>query len=400
MKSNFVLHIRKHIVPIITNKWLLTLAFVLACFFVTWQSIHLGPKDFWNGTYTHYNNYVIFKYGYPHLVENLNLYLYYPKEYADLYKYSPSFALFMAPFYWLPDTVGLFLWTALNIFVPVYAIFTIPKLSNEFKGFLLLCMATEIILSVQNEQSNGLLAGLTILAFNMLERGKPNYAALFIVLGAYIKIYSLLGCLLFLFYPGKLKAAWSFVVYGLVLFLLPIIVIDYSDLIQQYKNWYVLLKNDENASIGMSLLLYVNEFSSSPMAKKATMLFGLVLLSTPLIYYKKYTNYQFRVNYLAFVLIWMVVFNHKAESPTFVIAMAGVGIWFLNSGRKGYQFLLFIGSMLFTSLWFTDLIPAQFKNGLVDHNYVKQFFPILCLFAIYIELLGMKQTELIKTEKA
>ena len=128
------------------------------------------------------------------------------------------------------------------------------------------------------------------------------------------------------------------------------------------------------------------------------MLFGLALLSTPLIYYKKYTNYQFRVLYLAFILIWMVVFNHKAESPTFVIAMAGIGIWFLNSNRNGYQYLLFIGSILFTSLWFTDLIPAQFKNGLLDRNYVKQFFPILCLLAIYVELLVMKQTELIKPE--
>src|SRR5580658_9739822 len=41
---------------------------------------------------TYYNNYVIFKYSFFHLIDGKNLYGIYPDDHWDLFKYSPTFA--------------------------------------------------------------------------------------------------------------------------------------------------------------------------------------------------------------------------------------------------------------------------------------------------------------------
>ena len=174
---------------------------ILIALAISIQRIGLGVKNFWGGEYTHYNNYVIFKYSFLHLIENTNLYNYYPNEYGDLFKYSPTFALFMGCFYALPDTIGLFIWNVLNILVLYYAIISLKAIEPSKSIFIIFFVLFELILSTQNSQSNALIAGLTILAYNMLEKGKNIYASFFIVLGTFIKLYSIAGCILLLLYP-------------------------------------------------------------------------------------------------------------------------------------------------------------------------------------------------------
>jgi hypothetical protein len=53
-----------------------------------------------------YNNFIIFKQSFFHLKNNTNLYLEYINEYKDHYYYSPSFALFVIPFSYLPILIS------------------------------------------------------------------------------------------------------------------------------------------------------------------------------------------------------------------------------------------------------------------------------------------------------
>jgi hypothetical protein len=53
--------------------------------------------------YKDYNVYVIFKQAFFHLIAQKNLYILYPHEHWDLYKYSPTFALFIVLLAYLPD---------------------------------------------------------------------------------------------------------------------------------------------------------------------------------------------------------------------------------------------------------------------------------------------------------
>src|SRR5450631_2916625 len=57
--------------------------------------------------YHNYNNYIIFKNSFFHLIHGENLYGSFPDEQWDLYKYSPSFSLFFGLLAYLPDFAGL-----------------------------------------------------------------------------------------------------------------------------------------------------------------------------------------------------------------------------------------------------------------------------------------------------
>ena len=54
------------------------------------------------GGLTHYNNFLVFRQAFVHLVEGRNLYLDFPGEHFDNFLYSPTFAVLMAPFSVLP----------------------------------------------------------------------------------------------------------------------------------------------------------------------------------------------------------------------------------------------------------------------------------------------------------
>lgn len=146
---------------------------------------------------------MIFKQAHVHLVNDQDLYVYYQHEHDDLYKYTPTFAVFFGLFAALPDTIGLFAWNFLNVLLLNVGVYLLPKLSLKQKGFLLLLVTIELVTSIQNEQSNGLMVGLLLCAFGLLEKGKYQWATFLIVFSIYIKLFSIVGVILFLFYPKK-----------------------------------------------------------------------------------------------------------------------------------------------------------------------------------------------------
>ena len=66
---------------------------------------------------THYNNFLIFRQSFYHLIDHQDMYQLSGFEYMDLYKYSPSFALFMGPIAILPVVPGLLAWNMVNALV-------------------------------------------------------------------------------------------------------------------------------------------------------------------------------------------------------------------------------------------------------------------------------------------
>lgn len=61
------------------------------------------------------NNFLIFRASYSHLLAGRDLYVAYPAEHVDLFKYSPTFALLFAPFAWLPFAWALLAWNLINV---------------------------------------------------------------------------------------------------------------------------------------------------------------------------------------------------------------------------------------------------------------------------------------------
>ena len=65
-----------------------------------------------------------------------------------------------------------------------------------------------------------------------------------------------------------------------------------------------------------------------------------------------------RILVMASVLIFVTIFNYAAESPSYVIAVAGVALWFFSQPRTTVNLALLAATFLFTMLASTDLIPS------------------------------------------
>jgi len=110
---------------------------------------------------------------------------------------------------------------------------------------------------------------------------------------------------------------------------------------------------------------------------------GLILLCIPLLRWKKFQNAAMRLNFLAMMLIWVVIFNHKAESPSFIIAVSGVGLWYFNAVRSKWNDLLLLFCLVFTQLSATDLFPEKWQTGFF-HDWAVKAIPCLIVWLVLL----------------
>ena len=349
----------------------------------------VSPKIGWP---THYNNYLIFKTSFRHLVENKDLYIEHLNDHIDYFKYSPSFAALMMPFAYVPDWIGLPCWNILNALVLSSALLNLPFIENRLKAPILALAVIETLTSLQNAQSNALIAGLIIWTFICLERKHIAWAALLVALSIYIKIFGVLGFILFLFYPNKWKAAvWS-LFWIFLIGILPLAFVSVQQLMYLYKSWGNLLSWDVNASVGLSVQGWLITWFGLDVPKNLVLGIGALALLLPLLNFNQWKTPLFRILYLSGVLIWMVIFNHKAESPTFIIAFSGVLIWAFSQKLNHFHKTLFILCFVLCSLSPTDLFPLYLKQHFVI-PFVLKAVPVIAIFVIIIHQILMMRNE-------
>jgi hypothetical protein len=365
--------------------WLSLLVIIL----ITLQQYLGGEKHFGDlpYAYTHYNNYLIFKDSFFHLMNGSDLYVSFPSEHWDLYKYSPTFALGMSLFAWMPDWLGLFLWNGLNAFCLWAAIRFLPSFDNREKNLLYLILFVEMITSVQNSQSNGLIAGLIIIAFALMERKYFFWACLCIAATVYVKLFGLFAFAICLLYPQRWKMVLYSAFWMAVLWVLPLAVVSWPRMAEMYASWYRLLQADY-ISNPLSMVGGMRAWFGLSVNSSLVLLLGLVLFAVPLLRWKLFVEARYRFLFLAMMLVWMVIFNHKAESPTFIIAMAGVAIAYItlaNESKAVKWFTWF--AVIFTSLSTTDIFPQVIQRQLFIPYSIKVLPCVIFYFFVLYQLI-------------
>lgn len=356
---------------------------VLITLLISLQQYLLPERFFWEAMRPHYNNFLIFKNSFGHLINGLNLYSLYPAEYGDYFKYSPTFALFMAPFYYLPDLPGIILWNLLNVLVLYVAVINIPSINNKGKLFILLFVLFELIGNLQNEQSNALMTGFIILSFVAFERKNMLLAALFIILGFYLKVFGLVTAVLFIFYPDKKKFIAYFFLWLIVLGLVPLLVASPEYLADQYFGWAGILLSDHSVRYGYSVLGALHVWFGMEPSKIGVLFAGILLLCSPLVRFSLFSNYQFRLSFVASILLWVVLFNHSSEPPGYILAMTGCAIWFFWQPMTKMNIILLLTTFSLVSLSTTDLVPPIIRNEYV-YPYLIKTFPVLVVWLIIL----------------
>ncbi len=344
------------------------------------------------------NNYLIFKYVFWHTIEQVNLYTAYPHQYLDTNHYGPIFSLIIAPFAVLPDKLGIPLWTVTIALTMYIAVRNLPMAWGWKVAVLYICLQ-EMVTAASNLQTNTLIAALIIGAFIAIHKGKDFYAGLFIALGLFIKLYGVVGLAFFFLSRNKLKLTFSCIFWSIVMFVLPMVISSPSFIIQSYQDWYHSLmdKNIENAAslmqdisvMGMFRRISGNrELSNWIFLIPAIILFGLQYLKINM-----YGDLRYRFGLLASTLLFVVLFSSGSESSTYIIAMAGVGIWFMLQRQpfSGYAIFLLVFALVLTSLSPSDIFPAYLRRNYVIPYSLKALPCLLVwLTLIYQMMLGGK----------
>jgi hypothetical protein len=334
-----------------------------------------------HGVASQNNNFRIFRAASRHLLAGADLYAAYPAEHFDFYKYSPTFALLFAPFAYVPFAPAMLLWNALNAGALYVALgLVLPRRAATVARAVVFL---DMLGSLQNVQSNALVAALIVFTFAAYERHHTVLGSLAAITGAYIKLFPLAGVSFAIFHPRKSRVAIA-VVAGMVLFaLLPLLVTSPGGLLAQYASWRAIEASD-SLHRGFTVMQMIEQVTHAGLPNWPIQLAGILLLVAPVVVQRwRWHDWDLRRLYLCSVLVFCLIFNHQAESPTFVVAITGAAIWFAAIQRPSrWEWALLGFVVVFTILASSDLMPRAIQRDFFD----RYRFKTVPLIALWVEL--------------
>ena len=339
-----------------------------------------------------HNNFLIFRYVYWHTIEQLPLYVAYD-EYWDTNHYGPFFSLVIAPFAMLPVRWGLFFWLIVLSLSLYYAIRKLP-FPDRKRIFLYWFCAHELLTALFISHFNIAIAAIIVATFYCIEKEKDIWAACFIMLGTFVKLYGIVGLAFFFFSKHKVKFLLALLGWALVMFVAPMAISSPDYIISQYVGWWDSLsaKNAENIFSGgqnISLLGMVRKISGCASYSDLWLILGgLIIFGLPYLRIAQYKYKAFRYALLASVLLFVVLFSTGSESSTYIIAFVGVGIWYWSVPwkRSKWDIALMVFAFILTSFSPSDLFPAYLRKEFVQPYALKALPCAIIWFKLSYEM--------------
>ena len=325
-------------------------------------------------SYNSDGNYRIFIGVWNHTVEQLPLFDHYPLEYDDMNHYGPFFALVIAPFAWMNRYAGMAFWM---LFLSMFLYVSVRKsdFTKYQQLFVFWFCSHELLNALFLQQYNIAITAGVLLTFTMIERKQDFWAAFFIMLGTMIK--------------------------GVVMFVAPMAVSSPEYIIQQYYEWYIALveKNADNINVlaGNMADLSTN-ISLLGMVRRTTQIVtysdlwliipGIIAFLIPYLRISQYKYVAFRQTLLASVLMFTVLFSTGSENSTYIIAFAGVALWYCCAPwkRSKWDIALMVVVFIISSLSPGDLFPKAIYRGLIQPYALKALPVTIVWFKLCYEM--------------
>lgn len=332
------------------------------------------------------NNFLIFRYVFWHAWNGTSLYAPYPEEYHDVNHYGPFFSVVVAPFAVLPQYLGVLLWViALSMFL--YVAIRKSQFTKYQQIFILWFCAHELLTAIFMQQFNIAIAAVILLSYYCIEKEQDFWAAFFIMLGTFVKLYGIVGLAFFFFSRHKGRLVLSLVFWAVVMFAAPMVFHGPDYLIGQYQEWYESLssKNAENmfsTTTNVSILGMIRKISQCATYSDIwIILTGLVMFALPYLRISQYKYIAFRQTLLASVLMFVVLFSTGSESSGYITPFVGIAIWYtaVPWQRTRWDVALMIFAFILSSMSPSDLFPAYIRNTWVK-PYALKALPIALIW--------------------
>ncbi len=331
----------------------------------------------------HPGNFLLFRYTFHRLIGGGDIY-HPPAGEMTGFLYSPTFALLFAPFAVWPVPIGLLLWDGINALALYYGLTRV--LPPRAARLALTIVFLDLLRSLQNSQSNALVAGLILAAFVALERRREAAAAGAVLVAASIKIFPLATGVLGLLGPRRGRfVLWS-IVTGAALGAAPLLVLSPAGLVAVYRDWLSILQRD-SALQGQSVMRILSDWFGIAAPGWTIQLGGTLLLLAPLaVRWSSRLDVRFRLRFLCSLLVFLVIFNHQAESASFVIATSGVAIWYVSTPRVWWHTALLALTLACVSAPGLFFVPYRVYHDLVWAHALNAFPCMLVWLVVQVEL--------------
>jgi hypothetical protein len=172
---------------------------------------------------------------------------------------------------------------------------------------------------------------------------------------------------------------------GALLALTPLLVSPLATVITQYQAW---LATTTGTAIlrGESLLGILATWFRYTGPNWPVQVMGLAALLLPVVRWRGAgADPRFRRLVLASVLVFVVIFNHQAESPSYVIATSGIGIWAVTEGAP-WRIALALAALILVSLVATSLVPWHYRHDVLRAYSIQAVPCVACWIGMQVDL--------------
>jgi hypothetical protein len=125
-----------------------------------------------------------------------------------------------------------------------------------------------------------------------------------------------------------------------------------------------------------------------------------IVLAVLILRMRDWNDRNLRLQFLGFVMVFCVVFNHRAERQSAVIALSGMVIWYLASPRPqaAWRTALFAIVYFLVAVSGTDLMPDAIKHILAPQTRFS--IPLTILWLVMLSELALGRNDRPPTAKA
>jgi hypothetical protein len=240
-----------------------------------------------------------------------------------------------------------------------------------YQNGVLLLSVHEMMNASSNLQSNGIIAGSIILSFVLLLKQKEHSATLSLLLGFFIKLYGIVGLAFFFFSNQKFKYIAYLILWVIVLVLLPLCITSPEFLIQSYKDWFASLSVKSNFDLTIDMYKNGVDISIQGMIKRVFnlptlnkfyfIIPGLILFASQYTKIKYFNHLVYQLYILCSVMLFVIVFNTGSESPTYIIGVVAICLWYVLQRKTTLVNTAFIIAIFFSSFSYSDLFTPWLR---------------------------------------
>lgn len=331
------------------------------------------------------NNFLIFQHASHHFIERVNMYIEYPGLQYDLFLYNPTFALLFIPFAFSNTLVSLVLWEIFVVSVYFLSIYLMP-IDKKAKVFVFYFVLMVLVPSVQHCQTNPLIIAFILFSFLYLEREQLFKSAVFPCLGFFLKGYGAICGIFLLLKKPQFKTFVYLTIWFILLLVLPLLWYSPKGFIILYKQWEASLLQDYSSNQGTSVMGLINSVTNLNIPSIPIQIAGVVMLLFTIVYLyatKGYEAHKYEV--LAYISIWVLIFNQAAEPNTYLISITGIAIWFTKSSKSKIEKALIGIVFLFSVLSTSFVFPKIIRDSFIYPYSIKAVGPILVFMWIQMK---------------